>query len=146
MESQRRMRQEEQLVIKITLQVTKTTNQRLKQTWDSKSKLFKIKTNVRLLLRLLKEQYANKILLRNNKRGLRAFLICRERGLLVVLKSRERITRFLMFRERWIRALRPEKFCAQKVAIRKVLGFWASGVSTSRFGICKSLNISLGSE
>ena len=34
----------------------------------------------------------------------------------------------MMCREKWIRALRPEKICALKAAIRKVLGFWASGV------------------
>ena len=40
---------------------------------------------------------------------------------------RETFTRFLICREKYVRALRPEKFCAWKAAIRKKLGFCASG-------------------
>ena len=45
------------------------------------------------------------------------FFICRE----------TQLRAFLTCREKWIRALRPEKNRAEKAAIRKVLGFCASG-------------------
>ena len=50
---------------------------------------------------------------------------CRENDLRAFL-SRKRFTRF--FVAKTIYALRPESFCALKVAIRKVQTFWASDV------------------
>ena len=51
---------------------------------------------------------------------------CHKKEFTHLFLSRKRFTRF--FVAKTIYALRPENFCALKVAIRKVQTFWASGV------------------
>ena len=51
-------------------------------------------------------------------------LFCHKKNLCTLFLSRTQFTRFFA---KMIYALRPESFCALKVAIRKVQTFWASG-------------------
>ena len=58
-------------------------------------------------------------------------LFCHKKNLCTLFLSRTRFTRF--FFAKMIYALRPESFCALKVAIRKVQTFWASGAGQGTF-------------